>query len=114
MFYLLQVLLFTQDIEALVSLARRRAGDEKAGVRKAGLQLLEQLLLMRGRGVGGAAPELPSEADIAAVEAATADPLVRMDASITKWVLVTMMSLLWSHAGAVLRCIDNFQGLTVS
>ena len=62
-------------MEALLSLARRRAGDEKAGVRRAGVQLLEALLLMRCAGAGGAAPEAPSEADIAAIEAATADPL---------------------------------------
>ena len=51
--------------------------DDKAAVRKAGLQLLEALLMMRARGDGGADPELPSEQDIRALEAATADALVR-------------------------------------
>jgi hypothetical protein len=63
-------------LEHLANLARRRARDEKAGVRKAGIQLLEALLLMRGRGFGGIAPEEPSGTDIQAVELATADPLV--------------------------------------
>ena len=51
--------------------------DEKAAVRKAGLQLLEALLMMRAQGAGGADPELPTEQDIRALEAATADALVR-------------------------------------
>lgn len=50
--------------------------DEKAAVRKAGLQLLEALLMMRAQGTGGADPELPTEQDICALEAATADALV--------------------------------------
>lgn len=50
--------------------------DEKAAVRKAGLQLLEALLMMRAQGAGGADPELPTEQDIRALEAATADALV--------------------------------------
>ena len=50
--------------------------DEKAAVRKAGLQLLESLLMMRAQGCGGADPEMPSEQDIRALEAATADALV--------------------------------------
>ncbi|KAK9813253.1 hypothetical protein WJX72_011494 [[Myrmecia] bisecta] len=64
------------DVEPLVHLARRRSGDEKAGVRKAALQLLEALLVLKATGVGGADPELPTEADITAIEAATADALV--------------------------------------
>lgn len=51
--------------------------DDKAAVRKAGLQLLEALLMMRARGAGGADVELPAEQDIRALEAATADALVR-------------------------------------
>lgn len=50
--------------------------DDKAAVRKAGLQLLEALLMMRAQGAGGADPELPTEQDIRALEAATADALV--------------------------------------
>ena len=65
-----------QDVEVLVHMARRRCMDEKAAVRKAGLQLLEALLMMRAQGAGGADPELPTEQDIRALEAATADALV--------------------------------------
>lgn len=57
-------------------MARRRCLDEKAAVRKAGVQLLEALLLMRATGMGGADSELPNEQDIRALEAATADALV--------------------------------------
>lgn len=57
-------------------MARRRCLDDKAAVRKAGVQLMEALLLMRAQGLGGAAPELPCEQDIRALEAATADSLV--------------------------------------
>ena len=63
-------------MEALVHMARRRCLDDKAAVRKAGVQLLEALLLMRAKGLGGAPPELPCEQDIRALEAATADALV--------------------------------------
>jgi hypothetical protein len=66
-----------QDVEVLVHMARRRCMDDKAAVRKAGLQLLEALLMMRARGAGGADVELPAEQDIRALEAATADALVR-------------------------------------
>ncbi len=66
-----------QDVEVLVHMARRRCMDDKAAVRKAGLQLLEALLMMRARGAGGADVELPTEQDIRALEAATADALVR-------------------------------------
>ncbi|KAL0028583.1 hypothetical protein WJX79_003483 [Trebouxia sp. C0005] len=64
------------DVEVLVHMARRRCTDDKAAVRKAGLQLLEALLMMRARGAGGADVELPAEQDIRALEAATADALV--------------------------------------
>ena len=63
-------------MEVLVHMARRRCLDEKAAVRKAGVQLLEALLLMRAKGLGGADMELPNEQDIRALEAATADALV--------------------------------------
>jgi hypothetical protein len=64
-----------QDIEALVRTARRRAADEKATVRKAGIALLEALLLLRAT---PPAPlqRLPSAWDVAALEAAARDPLV--------------------------------------
>ena len=65
-----------QELQPLVELARRRCGDEKAGARRAGLQLLEALLLMNASDNGGAKPQLPAAADVAAIEAATADPLV--------------------------------------
>lgn len=60
----------------MILLARRRCGDEKATVRRAGLQLLEALLLMGIKGSGGAPPQSPGEADIQTIETATADPLV--------------------------------------
>lgn len=65
-----------QDAEGLLRLARRRCADEKAAVRKAGVALLESLLRLRAA-APARARELPAEADIAAIEAATADPLVR-------------------------------------
>ena len=66
-----------QDIESLVHMARRRAGDEKATVRKAAVALLEALLRLR------CAPppplrRLPEEPDLAALAAAATDPLVRI------------------------------------
>jgi hypothetical protein len=64
-----------QDAEALLRLARRRCADEKAAVRKAAVSLLESLLRLRAA-APARARELPAEADIAAIEAATADPLV--------------------------------------
>lgn len=67
---------WAQDVESLLHTARRRATDEKAAVRKAGLQLLEALLVLRASGAGGAPRELPTEDDIAAVEAAAGDALV--------------------------------------
>ena len=73
-----------QDVESLVHMARRRCMDDKAAVRKAGLQLLEALLMMRAKGLGGADPELPSEQDIRALEAATADALVSCNRFMTK------------------------------
>lgn len=49
--------------------------DDKAAVRKAALQLLEALLVLRGD-LPGSLKALPTDEDITAVEAATADPLV--------------------------------------
>lgn len=57
--------------------SRKRARDEKGSVRKAGIQLMEALLLMAVRGTGGAAPQLPAASDIEAIELATLDPLVK-------------------------------------
>ena len=74
-----------QDVAVLVHMARRRCTDEKAAVRKAGLQLLEALLMMRAQGAGGCVPELPTEQDICAIEAATADALVCLS---THWLLL--------------------------
>lgn len=63
--------------------------DDKAAVRKAGLQLLEALLMMRAQGAGGVEPELPVEQDIRALEAATADALVEtprtLFCSVSSW-----------------------------
>ena len=67
----------SQDTEGLLRLARRRCADEKAAVRKAGVSLLESLLRLRAAAPAHAR-ELPAEADIAAIEAATADPLVQI------------------------------------
>ncbi len=68
-----------QDAEALTALARRRCADEKAGARRAALQLLEALLLLRCSGAGGVPSALPAEADVAVLQAAAADPLVTND-----------------------------------
>lgn len=66
-----------QDVGSLVELARRRCADDKAGVRKAAVQLLEALLLLRASGAGGAEAVLPSGADLEAIQHAAADPMVR-------------------------------------
>jgi hypothetical protein len=58
-----------------VRTARRRAADEKATVRKAGVALLEALLLLR-TGPPPPLQRLPSGADAAALQAAARDPLV--------------------------------------
>lgn len=73
-----------QDVEALVRVTRRRASDEKGGVRKVAVALLEALLRLRAAAAagGGGAPlpppavRLPSEADLEPLKAAAADPLV--------------------------------------
>ena len=65
-----------QDVGSLVGLARRFCTDEKAGVRKAGVQLLEALLLLRASGRGGAEAVLPSPVDVGAIQHAAADPMV--------------------------------------
>ena len=61
----------------LVGLARRRCTDDKAGVRKAAVQLLEALLLLRASGAGGAEVVLPSVADMEAIQHAAADLMVQ-------------------------------------
>jgi hypothetical protein len=59
-----------------MSLVHRRCGDTKAAVRRGALQLLEALLVMRAS--WQVYPrQLPSTADLALLEAATTDPLVR-------------------------------------
>lgn len=68
--------LHVQDVGALVGLARRRCADGKAGVRKAAVQLLEALLLLRASGAGGADIILPSGPDMEAIQHAAADPMV--------------------------------------
>jgi hypothetical protein len=47
-----------------LALARRRCSDDKAGVRRAAVQLLEALLLLRASGAGGTEAVAPSEADL--------------------------------------------------
>lgn len=59
-----------------MSLVHRRCGDTKAAVRRGALQLLEALLVMRAS--WQVYPrQLPSSTDLALLEAATTDPLVR-------------------------------------
>lgn len=65
-----------QDLDGLILFSRKRARDEKGSVRKAGMQLLESLLVMSVRGMGGAAVQTPPQGDLEAIEAATFDPLV--------------------------------------
>jgi hypothetical protein len=60
----------------VTSLVHRRCGDAKAAVRRGALQLLEALLVMRASWQGYVR-QLPGSADLALLEAATADPLVR-------------------------------------
>jgi hypothetical protein len=64
-------------VGALLALARRRCSDDKAGVRRAAVQLLEALMLLRASGAGGAEFASPSEADLESVQHAAADPMVR-------------------------------------
>ncbi|KAK9842050.1 hypothetical protein WJX81_006195 [Elliptochloris bilobata] len=78
--------LMDTNLRPLAALAQRRCADDKAGARRAGVALLEAVLLLRaaddvpmsgtGRKSGGASAELPTAADLAAIEAAAADPLV--------------------------------------
>ena len=65
-----------QDVGTLVELARRRCADDKAAVRKAAVQLLEALLLLRASGSGGAEAVLLSAADVEAIQHAAADSMV--------------------------------------
>jgi hypothetical protein len=67
---------FLQDLAPVTSLVHRRCGDPKAAVRRGALQLLEALLVMRASWQGYVR-QLPGSADLALLEAATADPLVR-------------------------------------
>ena len=60
-----------------MSLVHRRCGDPKAAVRRGALQLLEALLVMRASWQGYPR-QLPTTADLALLEAATTDPLVRV------------------------------------
>lgn len=60
----------------LILLAKRRAADDKAPVRKAAVGLLEALLILRARGFGGGTSEPPTLGDLAAFEAACTDALV--------------------------------------
>jgi hypothetical protein len=61
----------------VTSLVHWRCGDPKAAVRRGALQLLEALLVMRASWQGYVR-QLPGSADLALLEAATADPLVRL------------------------------------
>ena len=75
-----------QDVGALVGLARRRCTDGKAGVRKAAVQLLEALLLLRASGAGGADVILPSAPDMETVQHAAADPMAsHLEKALTQW-----------------------------
>ena len=88
-----------QDLDGLVLFARRRARDEKGSVRKSGMLLLEVLLIMGVRGLGGASPQLPAIGDLELIEAATMDPLVNfyfllmLDRSIAKFGSTTKVLL---------------------
>lgn len=64
------------DLAPIVTVAHRRLRDDKAPARRAALSVLEAVLLLRGK-LDAPVGSPPTEADIAAVEAATADPLVR-------------------------------------
>ena len=73
-----------QDLDGLLLFARKRARDEKASVRKSGIQLLDSLLTMSIRGAGGAASQAPSPGDLESIEIALSDPLVPSNASTYK------------------------------
>ncbi|KAF6260358.1 non-SMC mitotic condensation complex subunit 1-domain-containing protein [Scenedesmus sp. NREL 46B-D3] len=77
------------DLAPVTSLVHRRCGDPKAAVRRGALQLLEALLVMRASWQGYVR-QLPGSADLALLEAATADPLV----SVRKAALVALSTLL--------------------
>lgn len=82
-------------LDAIIALARKRCSDEKGQARKAGLQLLDALLVMRA---AGSTCVLPSSSDVAVLEAATTDVLV----SVRKAALSAMRSLLTAAPGAAL------------
>ncbi|MEW5301609.1 MAG: hypothetical protein WDW36_004459 [Sanguina aurantia] len=79
-----------EGLDALLGLCRSRGCDDKAGVRKAAMQLLPALLVLRGTGSPGATPLLPSDADLLAIERAAGDPLV----SVRKAALLASSALL--------------------
>lgn len=68
--------LCTQDLLPLLELVHRRCRDDKAAVRKGALQLLEALVVMRATWQGYPR-QVPGSQDVALLEAATVDPLVR-------------------------------------
>ena len=65
-----------QDLNPLLALVHRRCADPKAAVRKGALQLLVEAVTMRA-GWQGYERQLPSAQDLALLEAAAMDPLVR-------------------------------------
>lgn len=62
----------------MTRLAHRRIQDSKASVRKAAVQLLEALVVLRGRDLARSDPEPISPADITVFEHATTDAMVRL------------------------------------
>ena len=67
-------------MKALLRTARRRSGDEKGGVRKAAVALVDALVRLRAAPAGPLVPppavRLPSESDLEPLQAAASDPLV--------------------------------------
>ncbi|GBF90548.1 hypothetical protein Rsub_03119 [Raphidocelis subcapitata] len=76
------------DLGPLLALVHRRCADPKAAVRKGALQLLVEAVTMRAAWQGYPR-QLPSEQDLALLEAATMDPLV----SVRKAALVALSRL---------------------
>jgi hypothetical protein len=92
-----------QDLAPVTSLVHRRCGDPKAAVRRGALQLLEALLVMRASWQGYVR-QLPGSADLALLEAATADPLVRRTLCGLVWVF-SFFLILSLHPPLWLPCI---------
>lgn len=87
-----------------MSLVHRRCGDTKAAVRRGALQLLEALLVMRAS--WQVYPrQLPSSTDLALLEAATTDPLVRP---------ASASCLCWTVLGAGFRLTLNTKSFSCS